>query len=144
MFNFITGYAEPAGLERMAVSPDQLKQRCSPTSPRRSPCQGRPQGRDLGQVNSLVDPEIIDALYDQQAGVEIDFVVRGICCLRPGVPGLSRISGSSRSSAASWSTPASTLRQRPRPAVAKAKIYISSADLMPRNLDRRVEALTRS
>jgi hypothetical protein len=95
------------------------------------------------KMNALVDPEIIDALYDaSQAGVKIELVVRGICCLRPGFRACRRISGSSRSSAASSNTPHLLLRQRPRPAARQgAKVYISSADMMPRNLDRRVETL---
>jgi hypothetical protein len=92
-------------------------------------------------------PEIIDALYDaSQAGVQIDLVVRGICCLQARASRACRTtSASSRSSGASSSIPASTPSAAatacpaPRP-----RLYISSADLMPRNLDRRVEALCRS
>ena len=104
---------------------------------------GRP-GQIWMKMNSLVDAEIIDALYDASAaGVEIDLVVRGICCLRPGIAGLSgQHPRHARSSAASSSTPASICfgngHGMPSP---EAIVYIGSPDMMPRNLDRRVEAV---
>jgi polyphosphate kinase len=136
LFNRLTGYSTGNGYRRILVAPGMLRERLLELIREEAEAD---DGRIVMKMNSLVDAPLIEALYDASAaGAEIDLVVRGICCLRPGVKGMSE-------------------RIRVRSIVGRflehsrifrfgseargAKYYIGSADLMPRNLDRRVECV---
>lgn len=139
LFNVLTGYAKQTRYRKLLVAPLSLREEIIARIEREEKLHAKSgQGHIIFKVNSLVDPEVIDALYQaSRAGVKVDLVVRGICCLRPGVKGLSEnirvISIVGRFLEHS--------RIYYFANGGKAEAFIGSADIMRRNLDRRVEVL---
>ena len=144
VFNYMTSYVKPHDLNKVEYAPvtarktleDKIKAEISAAQ------SGQPSGIWI-KVNSLVDPKMIKLLYEaSQAGVSIDLVVRGICCLRPGIPGLSEnIKVTSLIGRFLEHTRLYIFANGHALPSDHASVYISSADMMPRNLNRRVEIL---
>jgi polyphosphate kinase len=138
LFNVLTGFASPQGYRKLIVAPTGMRKRLIELIRREiAHAQAGGEARIFAKMNALVDPEIIACLYEaSRAGVTVDLLVRGICCLRPGLPGVSErikvisVVGRFLEHSRVWhfangGTP---------------EVHISSADWMPRNLDRRIEA----
>jgi polyphosphate kinase len=139
LFNYLTGYSAKADYKRLLVSPVNLRQRLLAMIEREINHQKRGhKGHLIFKANSLVDPEFIQALYRaSQAGVKVQLLIRGICCLRPGMPGVSdHIEVISIVGRFLEHSRAFYFRNG-----GDEQVYIGSADLMPRNLDHRVEVL---
>ncbi|HET7024129.1 MAG TPA: polyphosphate kinase 1 [Gemmatimonadales bacterium] len=139
LFNVLTGFAQPASYRKLIVAPRGMRERFLSLIRREAEhARGGGTGRIIAKMNSLVDQEIIAALYEaSSAGVEVDLVVRGICCLRPGVPGVSeRIQVVSVVGRFLEHSRAFLFHND-----GQEEAYIGSADWMPRNLDRRIEAV---
>lgn len=140
LFNYLTGYSRQRSYRKLLVAPVNLRDRMTSMIQREiEHCRQGNTGRIVAKMNALVDPKIIATLYEaSQAGVQIDLVVRGICCLRPGVPGISdnirviSIVGRFLEHSRIYYF----YNQ------GDEEVYIGSADWMRRNLDRRVEAIT--
>jgi polyphosphate kinase len=139
LFNFLTGYSRQTGYRKLLVAPHSLRKRLTALIEREiAHARSGGGGQLIFKTNAVVDPTIIDLLYRAaQAGIQIDLIARGICCLRPGVPGLSEtiivrsvigrfLEHSRIYYFANGGAP---------------EVYLGSADLMQRNLDRRVETL---
>ena len=142
LFNYITGYLEPKNLKQLVISPQSMRDELLRLIDMEIEAvgKGKPSGV-WAKMNAIVDPIIIDKLYEASiAGVPIELVVRGMCCLRPGVKGLSEtirvksIVGRFLEHARLWCF--ANGHELPHPA---ARVYISSADWMQRNFDRRIE-----
>jgi polyphosphate kinase len=142
VFNYMTGYAQPDQLEKLVIAPIGLRDKLLALIENEIDFvrQGKP-GRIWAKMNSIVDPQIIDALYRaSQSGVKIDLVIRGICGLRPGVKGLSEnIRVKSIIGRFLEHSRIVCFGNGAEMPSAKAKVFISSADWMPRNLVARVE-----
>ncbi len=137
LFNYLTGYSHQQAYRRILVAPITLRSRIHDMIRREADA---PDGRIVMKMNSLVDADMIDALYEaSQSGTDIDLIVRGICCLQPGVPGLSdniRV----RSLVGRYLEHSRIYRFGSEER--GTQTFIGSADLMPRNLDHRVECVT--
>jgi len=142
LFNYITGYVEPTGMNVLTISPFNLRDKlCSLIEGEMEHARAGQPAAIWAKMNSLVDLAIIEQLYAaSQAGVQIDLIVRGICCLKPGVPGMSdnirvkSVIGRFLEHSRIWAFG----NGKPLPNNG-ARVFISSADWMPRNFDRRVE-----
>jgi polyphosphate kinase len=139
LFNFLTGYSAKRDYQKLLVAPVNLRERFQALIKREiKQHEAGGKGHLVFKTNALVDPEVIRLLYRaSQAGVKIDLLVRGICCLRPGIPGVSEnIRVTSIVGRFLEHSRIFYFRNG-----GKEEIYLGSADLMPRNLNRRVELL---